>query len=77
DLKGRKDMPASSCENITLRNINLKCETFYNVKSIPNAHLSNFLFEDLNIEAQNSTIDKSLIQGLTLRNVHINKQLMK
>ena len=78
DLKGRKDMPMSSCANVTLKNIDLKCETFYGVESDPNVKLSNFSFENLNIEAtKNSSVDKSLIKGITLKNVKVNNKLIK
>jgi polygalacturonase len=74
DLKGRPDVPMSYGDNITLKNIDLKCDTFYGVKSNANIHLSNFFFENLNIESKDTSIDKSLIKGITLKNVYINKK---
>jgi len=32
DLKGRKDIPLSSCKNISLKNINLTCNVFFDVE---------------------------------------------
>jgi polygalacturonase len=72
DLKGRKDVPLSSCENITLKNIHLKCEVFFDVGITPNDRLANFIFQDLNVEAANGSLDKSLIRGITLNNVRVN-----
>lgn len=74
DLKGRTDIPLSFGDNITLKNIDLKCDLFYSIKNNPNVRLSNFLFENLNIESKNSLVDKSLIKGLTFKNVYINKK---
>jgi len=77
DLKGRKDMPLSSCENVSLRNINLKCEVFYDLKPSENYKLSNFSFQNLNIKAVNGSFDKSLIQGITLNKVKVNNLLIQ
>lgn len=77
DLKGRPDVPLSYGDHITLRNINLKCDNFFGVEKDPNVRLSNFTFENLNIEATKTTIDKSIIDGLTLKDVHINQQLVE
>ncbi|MBP6182115.1 glycosyl hydrolase family 28 protein [Flavobacterium sp.] len=74
DLKGRPDIPLSYGDNVTLKNIELKCEKFYVVENDPNVRLSNFTFENLNIESKDASIDKSLIKGLTLKNVYINKK---
>jgi len=76
DLKGRPDIPLSYGDNITLKNIELKCDTFYGVENDPNVRLSNFTFENLNIETVKTNIDKSLINGVTFKNVYINKQLI-
>ncbi|MFH6998685.1 glycoside hydrolase family 28 protein [Flavobacterium sp. FlaQc-57] len=72
DLKGRSDIPLSYGDHITLRNIELKCDTFYGVEKDPNVRLSNFTFENLKIETVKSKIDKSIISGTTFKNVTIN-----
>ena len=77
DLKGREDEPVSYCENITLRNNNIKCEVFYDLKITENDHLSNFLFENNTVEAKNDKIDKSIIDGVTFTNVKVNSKLIK
>jgi hypothetical protein len=64
-------------DNVTLKNINLKCDTFFAVEKDPNVRLSNFTFENLNIEAKKTDIDKSIIDGITFKNVYINKQLVE
>src|SRR3970282_1051683 len=73
DLKGRPDVPLSYGDNVTLKNINFKCDTFFAVEKDPNVRLSNFTFENLNIEAKKAYIDKSIIDGATFKNVYINK----
>ena len=77
DLKGRKNLPASVCKNITLKNISLKCEVFYNVEFSKKYVLSDFTFQNLNIEAVNGSFDKSLIKGITLKNVKVNNHFLK
>jgi polygalacturonase len=77
DLKGRKDVPLSYSENIVLRNIELKCEVFFDVAISDYDRLANFTFENLTIDAKNSSFNKSVVQGVTLRNVKVNNHLIK
>lgn len=73
DLQGREDMPLSIGDHITLKNINFKCDVFYDVAAPKNYKLSNFVFENLNIEAsKNGNMDKSFIEGVTVKNVIVN-----
>ncbi len=77
DLQGRKDPPLSFSENISLKNIDLKCEVFFDVAVSENYRLRDFSFENLNIEAKNGALDKTLIEGLKLRNVKVNNQIVQ
>jgi len=77
DLKGRKDPPPSYGENVTLRNVELKCEKFYEVQKDPAIFLSNFTFENLKIESKNGEIDKTAIKGVTFKNVKVNGKLVE
>jgi len=77
DLKGRKDPIRSYSENITLKNIELKCEVFFDVDKSENYQLRNFYFENLAIEAVKSKFDKSLVEGIELRNVKVNSILLE
>ncbi len=72
DLKGRQDIPLSVGRNITMRNIRFKCNVFYDVATPKDYSLSNFTFENLQIEAQNGNFNKSYIDGVTLKNVVVN-----
>ena len=77
DLQGRKDIPLSYSDNITLKNIDLKCNVFYDVAITENDRLSNFKFENLTIEAKKPAIDKSIVKGFTLKNVKVNNVVVE
>lgn len=77
DLKGRPDVPLSYGNYVTLKNICMKSETFFNVERDPNVRLSNFTFENLDIKAKKTDIDKSIVNGITLKNVRLNKKLVE
>ena len=77
DLKGRKDVPLSYSENITLKNIELDCDVFFDMAITEHDRLSNFTFDHLKIKAKNGAYDKGLINGLTLSNVLVNGTLIK
>ncbi len=74
DLKGRKDVPLSSSKHIILKNIKLNCDVFFDVKPGEHDRLSDFHFENLDIQAKNASFDKSLVEGFTLKNVKVNDQ---
>ena len=73
DLKGRPDSPMSYSDHITMRNCQVECESFFNVKQQEDVyHLSNFLFENLQIKSQkDKAIDASIIEGCTITNVNV------
>ena len=77
DLKGRKEVPLSYSDNITMKNIELECNVFFDMKITENDRLSNFTFENLNIKTKNSDYDKSIINGVTLKNVVVNNKTIK
>lgn len=77
DLKDRKDMPLSYSANVTMRNINLECEVFFNVKESDKYKLTNFTFENLNIKAKDSKINQNAIKPFTLKNVIVNNVKIK
>jgi len=77
DLKGREDVPLSYSDNITMRNIDLKCDIFYDMKITEYDKLTNFTFENINVEAENGEYDKTIIEGLTLNNVKVNGKLIE
>lgn len=77
DLKGRMDMPASSCDHVVLRNIHFRCDVFFDVEKPANASMSNFKFENLEVKAVNGSFDKSFIEGIILNNVKMNNHLIE
>lgn len=74
DLKDRKDMPISYSSNITMRNIDLDCDSFFAVEASKQYKLSNFCFENLNIRAKkNLEIHKGGIDSLVTKKINIRK----
>lgn len=76
DLKGRKDVPLSYCENINLKNIRLTCEVFFDVSPGDYDKLSGFKFDNLNIIAKNSAYDKTVVEDFKLKNVKVNGKMI-
>jgi len=83
DLKGEQITGTSTASNITMRNIKLNCDNFFNVgvadknSTTPGykSKLSNFRFENIDVMAKNFLkIDTSIIENLTIKNVTVNKQ---
>lgn len=74
DLKDRKDMPLSLSNNVTMRNITLDCDIFFNVSPSDQYKLKDFTFENLNIKAADGTCDKSQVEGFEWKNVNIEQK---
>lgn len=80
DLKGEKASKMSQASNITMRNIKMQCEKFFNVGlevsgGNVNAYkykLSHFSFENLEITAKKTEIDTTVIENFKLKNVVVN-----
>lgn len=72
DLKDRKDLPISYSGHVTMRNIQLDCDVFFNVAKSDQYKLSNFVFEDLTIQAEKEEVDQSIIDSFTMKNVKMN-----
>lgn len=77
DLKGRKDVPLSYCDQISLKNIKLTCEVFFDVSPGEYDKLSNFRFDNLNITAKNATYDKSVVKIFNMTNVKVNGKFIQ
>ena len=73
DLKGRKDIPLSRANNVTLRNISLSCDIFFNVRKSDQYELKDFTFENLNIKAKNAQCDKEIISNFEWKDVKVNQ----
>lgn len=73
DLKGETKHPFSLGDHIMVRNINFKCDTFFELKLSENSKVSNITLENLNVEAKNGSFDKTKIENLHMRNITIKK----
>ena len=72
DLKGRPDVPLSYSDHISLKNIKMDCEIFFDVAITEHDKLSNFTFKNLDIKTKNAKMDKTIVNGFTLENVAVN-----
>ncbi|MEA5406082.1 glycosyl hydrolase family 28 protein [Arcicella sp. DC2W] len=76
DLQGRADVPLSYSDHVSLKNIEVKCDVFYDVAISEYDKLSNFSFENFTVESKNASIDKSVVKGFTLKNVKVNNKMI-
>lgn len=73
DLKGRSTPPPSVSRHIAFKNIALSAQSFADIGVTKYDSLKDFKFENLDITAtKHLTIDTTIIQGLTLKNVKVN-----
>lgn len=70
----RKDMPLSLCNNITLQDIKMDCNNFFDVGTSDKYQLRNFTFEDINVTDQKCAFSSTLIDNTLYKNVIINGQ---
>ncbi len=73
DLKGRKDPPMSYSDYVTMRNIELECNVFFEVQKSDQYQLNHFAFENLRIKANNDACDKSIIPVFGWKDVKVEK----
>lgn len=66
----RADMPMSECDFIKVSNLDIKCNSLFNIKKSDKYKLKNFTFENLKIRAmRDKTIDESFFENLKMKNV--------
>jgi len=68
----REDMPLSQCNNIVIRNIDMKCKNFFDVGTSDKYRLVDFTFENVKAEDEKDAFDKTMIEQTTVSNVVIN-----
>lgn len=74
DLKGRKDQPMSYSSHITMRNIRLDCDRFFDVEQAEDQyHLSDFTFENLHIRAKDTTCNRKAVERFAWKKVQVEK----
>lgn len=77
DLKGRPDVPLSYCEHINLKDIKMTCTIFYDIAITQYDKLADFNFENMTIKAENAKYDKSIVKGITFKNVVVNDKTIE
>ena len=65
-------MPLSQCNNIVIRNIDMKCKNFFDVGTSDKYRLVDFTFENVKAEDEKDAFDKAMIEQTTVSNVVIN-----
>lgn len=70
----RPDMPLSQCNDISFKNINMECGTFFNVEGSDKYLLRNFSFENIDVKdgAKKKAFENHPVELLTLKNVVVN-----
>ncbi len=73
----RDDMPLSTCNNITVRNIKMECKNFFDVGASDKYQLKDFTFADCDVQDEKLAFDKSLIDNCVIDNLKINGKKME
>ena len=68
----REDMPLSQCNNIYMKNIDMKTKNFFDVGKSDKYKLKDFFFENINVTDEKNAFDAGLIENTTVKNVMIN-----
>lgn len=68
----RDDMPLSTCNNITIRNAKIKSKNFFDVGKSDKYHLTDFAFENCEVNDVKNAFDKNLIDNCTTKRLIIN-----
>ena len=68
----RDDMPLSTCNNITIKNVKVKSKNFFDVGKSDKYKLTDFHFENCDVEDEKQAFDKNLIENCTVKNLVIN-----
>jgi len=73
DLKGRKEVPLSFSDHISMKNIDLEYNVFFIVAITEYDRLSDFNFENLKIKTEKDVSDPSIVKGFIVKNVEVNE----
>ena len=68
----RDDMPVSTCNNIQIKNVNVKSKNFFDVGKSDKYILKDFSFENCKIEDEKQALNKTTIENSTFKNVVVN-----
>lgn len=75
-LEGKNVKPFGIVRNITLKNINVSCDSFAEIKGNPDDKITNFVFENVTAKADDPTL-KTEYKAIKLKNVVVNNQPLK
>ena len=65
-------MPVSQTDNIFMKNCDIKCKTYFNVLPDKSKYiLSDFKFENLNIETEKDGFSSDFVENMVLKNIKI------
>jgi hypothetical protein len=65
-------MPLSQCNNIYIRNIQMKTRNFFDVGTSDKYRLVDFSFENVDVTDEKDAFDKTMIERSVVKNVTIN-----
>ena len=72
--QNRPDMPKSYCRHITMKNINMDCNNFFDVAPSDKYDLSDFTFENIRVNDKKNAFSSDVIPGTVVRKVVINSK---
>ncbi|WP_339874932.1 glycosyl hydrolase family 28 protein [uncultured Algoriphagus sp.] len=72
DLKGKEEVPLSFSDHITMKNIDLECDIFFDVAITEHDRLSDFTFENLNISTGKPDFEPDFVKDFEVKNVVVN-----
>lgn len=64
-------MPQSQCNNITMKNIQMDCDNFFDVGKSEKYRLVDFTFENINCTDKKMAFDANLIENTIAKKVNI------
>ena len=70
--ENRDDMPLSQCNNIIIKNVKAQCSNFFNVGKSDKYKLTDFTFDNCQIDDQKNAFDAKLIDNCNVNNMTIN-----
>ena len=72
DLQGRESVPPSQVRHVSMKRCEIDCKTFFNASGCEEMYsLSDFLFEDLDITAENREFSHGFINDFKVRNLKL------
>ena len=70
--ENRDDMPISQCNNIIIKNVKAQCSNFFNVGKSDKYKLTDFTFDNCQIDDQKNAFDAKLIDNCNVNKMTIN-----